>query len=182
MKMQTLSQDILLVKELESGVPNIFCMKSQIEGYRIHQLVSADNSTRNRSNVTGLTVLPRWQILDMLFNLLLHAKQIQNIPRLLFHPAEVLLKGFTTLFKIILTQCGIIMRWKFRISRMIFHIQRISCGLVVMTLAYQMERQWFESGARRMLLSQKGFEYVLMKPPLPAKDVGPQPANVRNEG
>ena len=60
---------------------------------------------------------------------------------------------------------------------------RIPCGQVVMTLAYQMERQWIESPARRMLLSQKGFEYVIMKPALPAKAVGPQPANVplRNE-
>ena len=29
------------------------------------------------------------------------------------------------------------------------------CGILVMTFAYQMERQWFESTARRMLLSQK---------------------------
>ena len=60
---------------------------------------------------------------------------------------------------------------------------RIPCGLVVMTLAYQMEWQWLEFVARRMLLSQKGFEYVIMKPALPAKAVGPQPANVplRNE-
>ena len=54
----------------------------------------------------------------------------------------------------------------------------IPCGLVVMTLAYRMERQWLESTARRMLLSQKGFEYVTMNPLLPAKAVGPQPANV----
>ena len=56
-------------------------------------------------------------------------------------------------------------------------------SLVVMTLAYQLERQWFELAAQRMLLSQKGFENVTMKPPLPAKAVGPQPANVllRNE-
>ena len=60
---------------------------------------------------------------------------------------------------------------------------RIPSGLVVMTLAYRMERRGFESAARRMLLSQKGFEYVIMKPALPAKAVGPQPANVplRNE-
>ena len=52
-----------------------------------------------------------------------------------------------------------------------------------MTPAYQMERQWFESAAQRMLLSQKGIEYVTMNPSLPAKAVGPQPANVqlRNE-
>ena len=39
------------------------------------------------------------------------------------------------------------------------------------------------AAARRMLLSQKGFEYVTMNPALPAKAVGPQPANVplRNE-
>ena len=55
---------------------------------------------------------------------------------------------------------------------------RIPCGLVVMTLAYQMERQWFESAAQQMLLSQKGFEYVTMNPLLPAKAVGPQPTNV----
>ena len=55
------------------------------------------------------------------------------------------------------------------------------CGILVMTFAYQMERQWFESTARRMLLSQTGFE--TMNPVLPAKAVGPQPANVplRNE-
>ena len=53
--------------------------------------------------------------------------------------------------------------------------KRIPSGLVVMTLAYQMEGQWFDSAARRMLLSQKGFEYVIMKPALPAKAVGPQP-------
>ena len=60
---------------------------------------------------------------------------------------------------------------------------RIPSGLVVMTLTYRMERRWFESAARRMLLSQKGFEYVTMNPVLPAKAVGPQPANVplRNE-
>ena len=60
---------------------------------------------------------------------------------------------------------------------------RIPCGLVVMTLAYRMERQWFESVAWRMFLSQKGFKYVTMNPLLPAKAVGPQPANVllRNE-
>ena len=60
---------------------------------------------------------------------------------------------------------------------------RIPSGLVVMTLAYQIEGRWFESMAQRMLLSQKGFEYVIMKPALPAKAVGPQPANVplRNE-
>ena len=60
---------------------------------------------------------------------------------------------------------------------------RILCSLVVMTLGYRLERQWFESAAQRMLLSQKGFEYVIMKPALPAKAVGPLPANVplRNE-
>ena len=60
---------------------------------------------------------------------------------------------------------------------------RILSGLVVMTFAYRMEGRWFESAARRMLLSQKGFEHVMMKPALPAKAVGPQPANVplRNE-
>ena len=62
-------------------------------------------------------------------------------------------------------------------------MRRIPCGLVVMTLAYQMEGRWFESVARRVLLSQKGFEYVTMNPLLPAKAVSPQPANVllRNE-
>ena len=50
------------------------------------------------------------------------------------------------------------------------------CGLVVMTLAYQMERQGFESAAWWMLLSQKGFEYVTMNPLLPAKAVDCQPA------
>ena len=62
-------------------------------------------------------------------------------------------------------------------------LERIPSGLVVMTLAYRTERRGFESAARRMLLSQKGFEYVTMKPPLPVKAVGPQPANVplRNE-
>ena len=52
-----------------------------------------------------------------------------------------------------------------------------------MTLAYQMEGRWFESAAQQKLLSQKGFEYVTMNPLLPAKVVGPQPANVplRNE-
>ena len=57
------------------------------------------------------------------------------------------------------------------------------CGLLVMTLAFRMEVRGFESAARRMLLSQKGFEYVTMNPALPAKAVGPQPANVplRNE-
>ena len=61
--------------------------------------------------------------------------------------------------------------------------KRIPSGLVVMTLAYRMEGRRFESAARRMLLSQKGFEYVTMNPLLPAKAVGPQPANVplRNE-
>ena len=60
---------------------------------------------------------------------------------------------------------------------------RIPSGLVVMTLAFRMEVRGFESAARRMLLSQKGFEYVTMNPALPAKAVGPQPANVplRNE-
>ena len=59
----------------------------------------------------------------------------------------------------------------------------IPSGLVVMTLAYRMERRGFESATGRMLLSQKGFEYVTMNPALPAKAVGPQPANVplRNE-
>ena len=55
------------------------------------------------------------------------------------------------------------------------HGMRIPSGLVVMILAYRMERRGFESAARRMLLSQKGFEYVIMKPALPAKAVGPQP-------
>ena len=52
-----------------------------------------------------------------------------------------------------------------------------------MTHAYRVERRWFESAARRLLLSQKGFEYVTMNPLLPAKAVGPQAANVllRNE-
>ena len=60
-------------------------------------------------------------------------------------------------------------------------IARIPSGLVVMTLAFRMEVRGFESAARRMLLSQKGFE--TMNPALPAKAVGPQPANVplRNE-
>ena len=60
---------------------------------------------------------------------------------------------------------------------------RIPSGLVVKTLAFRMEVRGFESAARRMLLSQKGFEYVTMNPALPAKAVGPQPANVplRNE-
>ena len=60
---------------------------------------------------------------------------------------------------------------------------RIPSGLVVMTLACRIEVRWFESVARQMLLSQKGFEYVAMNPALPAKAVGPQPANVplRNE-
>ena len=59
--------------------------------------------------------------------------------------------------------------------------QRIPSGLVVMTLAFRMEVRGFESAARRMLLSQTGFE--TMNPALPAKAVGPQPANVplRNE-
>ena len=59
--------------------------------------------------------------------------------------------------------------------------QRILSGLVVMTLAFRMEVRGFESAARRMLLSQTGFE--TMNPALPAKAVGPQPANVplRNE-
>ncbi len=59
--------------------------------------------------------------------------------------------------------------------------RRISSGLVVMTLAFRMEVRGFESAARRMLLSQTGFE--TMNPALPAKAVGPQPANVplRNE-
>ena len=54
---------------------------------------------------------------------------------------------------------------------------------MVMTLAFRMEVRWFESAARRMLLSQRGFGYVAMNPALPAKAVGPQPANVplRNE-
>ena len=58
---------------------------------------------------------------------------------------------------------------------------RIPSGLVVMTLAFRMEVRGFESAARRMLLSQTGFE--TMNPALPAKAVGPQPANVplRNE-
>ena len=58
---------------------------------------------------------------------------------------------------------------------------RIPSGLVVMTLAFQMEERGFESAARRMLLSQTGLE--TMNPALPAKAVGPQPANVplRNE-
>ena len=54
--------------------------------------------------------------------------------------------------------------------------RRIPSGLVVMTLAFRMEVRGFESAARRMLLSQTGFE--TMKPALPAKAVGPQPANV----
>ena len=64
-----------------------------------------------------------------------------------------------------------------------FFFERIPSGLVVMTLAYRMEERWFASAARQMLLSQKGFEYVTMNPQLPAKAVGPQPANVllRNE-
>ena len=62
-----------------------------------------------------------------------------------------------------------------------FYSWRIPSGLVVMTLAFQMEVRGFESAARRMLLSQTGFE--TMNPALPAKAVGPQPANVplRNE-
>ena len=57
--------------------------------------------------------------------------------------------------------------------------RRIPSGLVVMTLTYRVEGRWFESAA--WLLSQKGFE--TMNPALPAKAVGPQPANVplRNE-
>ena len=60
-------------------------------------------------------------------------------------------------------------------------LRRIPSGLVVMTLAFRMEVRGFESAARRMLLSQTGFE--TMNPALPAKAVGPQPANVplRNE-
>ena len=50
-----------------------------------------------------------------------------------------------------------------------------------MTLVYQMERQWFKSAAQRMLLSQKGFEYVTMNPLLPAKAVDFQPAVSRSE-
>ena len=59
--------------------------------------------------------------------------------------------------------------------------KRIPSGLVVMTLAFRMEVRGFESAAWRMLLSQTGFE--TMNPALPAKAVGPQPANVplRNE-
>ena len=62
-----------------------------------------------------------------------------------------------------------------------FSDERIPSGLVVMTLAFRMEVRGFESAARRMLLSQTGFE--TMNPALPAKAVGPQPANVplRNE-
>ena len=44
-----------------------------------------------------------------------------------------------------------------------------------------MERQWFKSAAHRMLLSQKGFEYVTMNPLLPAKAVDCQPAVPRSE-
>lgn len=39
-----------------------------------------------------------------------------------------------------------------------------------------MERQWFKSAARQMLLSHKGFEYVTMNPLLPAEAVDYQPA------
>ena len=55
------------------------------------------------------------------------------------------------------------------------------CGLVVMTRAYWMERQWFKSAARRMLLSQKGFEYVTMNLLLPAKAVDCQPTLSHSE-
>ena len=44
-----------------------------------------------------------------------------------------------------------------------------------------MERQWYESAVWRMLLSQKGFEYMTMHPLLPAKAVDCQPAVSRSE-
>ena len=50
-----------------------------------------------------------------------------------------------------------------------------------MTLAYRMERQWFESAAQRMLLSQKEFEYVTRNPLIQAKAVDCQPAVSRSE-
>ena len=50
-----------------------------------------------------------------------------------------------------------------------------------MTLAYQTEKQRFESVVRQMLLSQKGFEYVTMNPLFLAKAVDCQPAMSRSE-
>ena len=51
------------MREHASGVSNIFCMKSQIEGYKIHQLVSWADSARFDLIQAELTTMPSWQIL-----------------------------------------------------------------------------------------------------------------------
>ena len=51
------------MREHASGVSNIFCMKFQIEGYKIHQLVSWADSARFDLIQAELTAMPSWQIL-----------------------------------------------------------------------------------------------------------------------
>ena len=53
-------RDLNRLKEYDLGVPNMFCMKSQIEGHKIHQLGSADNSARFDPIYAESNTLPSW--------------------------------------------------------------------------------------------------------------------------
>ena len=82
---------------------NTSCMKSWIEGQRIHQLGIVAYSVWIGVNLTKLALLPSWWILypsiqDFMQNLFV-------TPAIFFHPANFLLKGFAISLKILSAYC-----------------------------------------------------------------------------